>query len=185
MLLVFLAVIMGSFLPDLDMDEGLPFQILFGLLGAALSGLNFYTQYESGDHDLKKLCISALLVFVAVRFIGGFIFERFTNHRGMFHSIPAAILSGLMALWSLDYFSIHLDGKLFIGLAVTVGYLGHLLLDEIYSSINIRNHSLLPKQSLGSALKLYSASHIATFFVYLAIFLIGSSLPEVRHFFGK
>jgi hypothetical protein len=97
-LVVFMAVLIGSFLPDLDMDDGMPFQILFGLSGATISGLTFYGLYQSGDHDLKKLGIYSILVFLAVRFVGGFIFKRFTKHRGMFHSVPAAILSGLVTI---------------------------------------------------------------------------------------
>jgi len=45
--LIFLAILVGSFLPDLDMDEGVPFQILFGLLGAGMAGLVFF-QFLSG-----------------------------------------------------------------------------------------------------------------------------------------
>jgi hypothetical protein len=55
-----------------------------------------------------------------------------------------------------------------------------LILDEIYSSVNLHGHSLLPKKSLGSALKLYSHSKIATLVFYISIFILFSSLPEVR-----
>jgi membrane-bound metal-dependent hydrolase YbcI (DUF457 family) len=178
--LVFLATLIGSFLPDLDLDEGVPFQIIFGLLGVTLAGLVFYNFYQDGLRDWMKLALAPLLIFTVIRFGAGYIFEKFTEHRGMFHSIPAAALFGLIAVWILEFFSLGTAERVYLGVAVTAGYIGHLILDEIYSSVNLRGHSLLPKRSLGSALKLYSGSKITTLFFYLAAFILFSSLPEVR-----
>lgn len=179
---VFLAVLIGSFLPDLDLDEGVPFQILFGLLGAGLSGTVFFSIYKNGARDLKSLFFLPIVVFLAVRFVAGYIFERFTNHRGIFHSIPAAILSGLLAIWILDFADILNSERFIMGVAVSCGYLGHLILDEMHASINLHGHSLLPKQSLGSALKFYSSSKMVTLFVYILIFALIKILPEVSSF---
>jgi hypothetical protein len=179
---VFLAVIIGSFLPDLDMDEGVPFQILFGLLGAGLAGTVFFNAYQDGERNVKSLAFLSITVFLAVRFVAGYIFEQFTDHRGIFHSIPAVLLSGLSMVWLLEFVDISSQERLIIGLAVSLGYLGHLILDEIYSSMNLHGHSLFPKQSLGSALKLYSSSRLTTIFVYILIFILARTLPEVRQF---
>lgn len=178
--LIFLAVLIGSFLPDLDMDKGLPFQIIFGLLGAVFAGLVFLNLYQGGERDWKKMVLIVVVTFLAVRFVGGIIFENFTNHRGMFHSVPAAILSGLGIIWMFKYFSIENYSGFFVGLAISVGYMGHLILDEIYSSVNLSGHSLLPKQSMGSALKLYSSSRIATVFVYGTIIFLIISMPDLK-----
>ena len=75
---IFLAILVGSFLPDLDMDNGIPFQILFGLLGAGMAGLVFFNSYQAGERELKMLILVPALVFVAVRFVAGYIFEKFT-----------------------------------------------------------------------------------------------------------
>jgi len=179
---IFLAVIVGSFLPDLDLDDGIPFQILFGLFGAGIAGLTFFSLYQSGEKDLKTLILIPVLVFTVVRFIGGYVFKKFTHHRGMFHSIPALILSGLLTVWLLRFFSIFNGQELFIGLAIAVGYLGHLILDEIYSSVNLSGYSFLPKKSFGSALKFYSSSGITTLLFYFSIFLLASNLPETKTF---
>ncbi|MFA5962030.1 MAG: metal-dependent hydrolase [Parcubacteria group bacterium] len=177
---IFLAVLVGSFLPDLDMDEGVPFQILFGLLGAGLAGLIFLGQYQSGERGLKLLVLFPMAVFLLVRFGAGYVFEKFTNHRGIFHSVPAAVLFGLLTIWFLNFLAIQSEQKLFLGLAVSVGYLGHLVLDEIYSSVNLHGHSLLPKQSLGNALKFYSSSKVVTLLVYIFIFMLVTKLPETK-----
>lgn len=178
MIWVFLAVLIGSFLPDLDMDKGVPFQILFGLLGAGIAGLVFLNLYQGGEREIKALILIPALIFALVRFGAGYVFEKFTNHRGIFHSVPAVILFGLLTIWFLNFLSILSEQKLILGLAVSIGYLGHLVLDEIYSSVNLKGHSLLPKQSLGNALKFYSSSKLASVLFYALIFVLAMKLPE-------
>lgn len=180
---MFSAVLIGSFLPDLDLDDGMPFQILFGLLGGGFSGLVFFNLFQAGERNFKMLLLIPVLVFIAVRFVAGYVFKKFTNHRGMFHSIPAAILFGLLTIWWAHFFSIIQGWELLVGASVTVGYIGHLVLDEIYSSINLSGYSLLPKQSIGSALKLYSNSRISTVIFYGLLFALALTLPETRGFF--
>ncbi len=180
LLWIFLAVLVGSFLPDLDMDDGVPFQIIFGLLGGGMAGLVFLNLYQEGERDAVILVVSSVMTFLVIRFGVGYVFKKFTDHRGIFHSIPCAILFGMLTLWLLNRMVILADQKMFMGLAVSMGYMGHLVLDEIYSSVNLHNHSLFPKQSLGSALKLKSSSKIATFFIYILIIIFTLTLPELH-----
>ncbi len=179
---VFFAVLVGSFLPDVDSDNGIPFQILFGLLGAGLAGAAFFSLYQGGQEDLKFLIALPVLVFILVRFGAGYVFKKFTHHRGIFHSIPAAILSGLSTIWFLKLFSITGEKAMFAGLAVIIGYFGHLVLDEIYASVNLQGRLFIPKRSLGSALKFYSSSRPATVLVYIMVISFLVMLPEVRTF---
>lgn len=172
MIWIFGAVLVGSFLPDLDIDEGVPFQILFGLFAAGLAGAVFFNFYQNGTRDLKLLIGLPILAFVIVRFAIGYIFERFTHHRGMFHSIPAAALAGVGACWILNFFEIQQQLCILAGFAIAVGYLGHLVLDEIYSTVNFHGLVFRPKKSLGSALKFTSSSRIATVAVYLALAVV-------------
>jgi len=39
--ILFFAAVLGSFLPDLDSDEGLPFQIVFGAFSLVGAGITF------------------------------------------------------------------------------------------------------------------------------------------------
>ena len=178
MIWIFLAVLIGSFLPDMDMDEGVPFQIFFGLFGAGMGGLVFLNLYQGGERDFLALSLVPVAIFALVRFGVGYVFKRFTVHRGMFHSIPAVVLFGLLTIWILDWLSILEDQKLFLGIAVSVGYLGHLVLDEIYSSVNLHGYSIFPKKSLGSALKFRSSSNKASLLFYALIFALWMTLPE-------
>lgn len=170
--LIFLAVLVGSFLPDLDSDGGLPFQIVFGLAGLVSAGMCFYYFFQNGERDWKILGGFSVGVFVLVRFVLGYFFEKMTRHRGIFHSVPAGVLFGLLTIWILQYFSLDFYQKLILGVAIFVGYLGHLILDEIYSTVNLRGFSILPKKSLGSALKFWSSSKSVTFLVYFLIIFL-------------
>lgn len=173
---IFFAVLAGSFLPDLDLDEGVPFQILFGLAAAGFAGSVFFNFYRAGSHDLKTLVVLPVLAFAVIRFAVGYVFMKFTHHRGMFHSIPAAILAGLLAIWILDFFAVKESVRIFAGVGISIGYLGHLILDEIYSTVNFDGLFFRPRKSLGSALKLFSRSKIATIMVYALILILFSKL---------
>ncbi len=166
--LIFGAILIGSFLPDMDMDDGMPFQIFFGFLSIISAGYVFYDLYNNAQKDVLILILATCATLIGVRFVIGEIFMRFTDHRGIWHSIPASIFMGLFVTYILNY--INVQGNEFLhmqlGIATTIGYFGHLILDEIYASVNLAGHSLLPKRSLGSALKIYSRSKIATGIVY-------------------
>lgn len=173
---IFLAVLIGSFLPDLDLDDGIPFRIIFGLFGAGLAGLAFLIFYQGGERDIKLLVFIPLFVFTFVRFIGGYVFQNMTRHRGMFHSVPAAVLAGLIAILLAEHCRAFRDEKILIGLAVSAGYLGHLILDEIFSSVNLSGYSIFPKKSFGSALKFYSSSALANFLFYFLVFFLAAGM---------
>ncbi len=172
MIWIFGAVLIGSFLPDLDIDEGVPFQILFGLMAAGFGGAVFFNFYQDGIRDLKLLIGLPVLAFVIIRFVIGYVFKRFTRHRGMFHSVPAAVLAGVGACWVLNFLEIEQQLCVLAGFAIGVGYVGHLVLDEIYSTVNFHGLAFRPKKSLGSALKFTSSSRLATVAVYLILAVV-------------
>lgn len=88
-------------------------------------------------------------------------------------------------MWLLDIFSLAGSIKIFIGIGITAGYVSHLVLDELYASVDFRGHSFLPRKSLGSALKLWSGSPLATLLAYAAIAAMFLKLPEVGDFFSQ
>jgi len=54
-------------------------------------------------------------------------------------------------------------------LGVGLGFLAHLVLDEIYSAVDFDGLSFGPKSSFGTALTLTSPSRIVTISAYLAL----------------
>lgn len=171
---IFLAVLIGSFLPDLDVDEGVPFQILFGLTATIATAGAFFYLFQNDERNLKLLVGIPVALFILIRLVAGQIFMHLTKHRGMFHSVPAAMVAAAATMWLLEMLGAERSLTIIFAIAVALGYLGHLVLDELYATINFHGLSFRPKKSLGSALKLSSRSHISTFLTYflLATFLI-------------
>lgn len=155
---------LAGILPDIDSDHSVPTRMLFNILGFATA---LAVIFELQHQPLPYLLGIALLSAVAIRIVVYPLFASLTEHRGLFHSLPAALLFGLATLsvgihmlgWSL-HFSWLAAGF------VSAGYLLHLLLDEIYS-VNFMGSEL--KRSFGSALTLFSTG---SWLSYLALYAI-------------
>ncbi len=166
---VFLLAVIGSMLPDLDSDTGMPVRLLFGTLAVATFGLAlFYVMNNTATSWLQQGLI-AVGAGLFVYFIIGGIFKHFTEHRGVFHSIPAALVMGLVAMSVSGLLGIGEKMALVVGLAITAGYLSHLVLDEINSTVNLSGIPFKPKKSLGTALKLTGGSKMMTTAIYVAL----------------
>ncbi len=170
--LVILFVAIGSFLPDVDSDSSLPFKIVFNFLGI-MSAFLFLVWLFLNSYPTNALILMPLGTFLIVRFVFGYIFKKFTRHRGIFHSIPMAIISILLPLFLLNNLSnFSYQVNFLLSVSVGIGFFSHLILDELYAFINFSGKKFSPNKSLGSALKLYSNSLLSTFFTYLAIFIL-------------
>ncbi|MEM1294717.1 MAG: hypothetical protein AAGH89_05085, partial [Verrucomicrobiota bacterium] len=72
---------------------------------------------------------------------------------GMWHSIPAALTAGMVIFLVCSYQD--LGPRLFKSVAVTIGFLSHLVLDEM-ASFEFENGRFRIKRSLGTALKFWT-----------------------------
>jgi hypothetical protein len=140
---------LGGILPDIDADYSVPVQILFSALAVFLAFLAVFRQ--AGTYSIAELALLGIAVYFLVRHVAGRLFARFTEHRGVFHSLLAAVFFGLLTtamayhLFRLSPFAAWLTGC-FVG----VGYGIHLTLDELYS-VDLVGATL--KRSFGTALK--------------------------------
>ncbi len=156
--IVFIAVIIGSFLPDLDSDTGLPVKILFSILGLLGSIITFYMLKDDFRAELLRFLALIAGCYGFIYLILQRIFKSFTTHRGIFHSIIALFISMLALNVLLLYLQIEILEAGIISLSLGVGYFGHLLLDEINAVVNLSGLPFIPNKSLGTALKLVSKS---------------------------
>ncbi len=125
---VFLSMV-GAMLPDLDSATSRPRRILLGVVGVAVPVLLCSrTQQRYSPESL--LCLM-LLLYLFIQYPVAWIFGALTRHRGNFHSIPTALIAG-ETVWLL-FFRTAPTARLIFALAIIVGALSHLLLDEIYS----------------------------------------------------
>jgi len=120
---------LAGMFPDLDSASGKPLKELFGLLATVCSLFVFHhlRHAELTPAD-RILCAAGCYLFV--RFGVRWLFARLTVHRGMWHSLPAAFLMAeLTFLLSGDV--VGSSGAVILGAGVFLGFLSHLVLDEI------------------------------------------------------
>jgi membrane-bound metal-dependent hydrolase YbcI (DUF457 family) len=152
----------GGMLPDLDSDSGKPVKELFALAGAVVPLLLVPRLHQM---NMSHEGILAFLVgcYVFVRYGLAWALKQVTVHRGMFHSLPAMLIAGLVVY--LEYGSPDRSVRLLLAGGVMLGFLSHLVLDEVYS-VDFNGVRLKLTSSAGSALKLFSPSLVGTTVCY-------------------
>jgi membrane-bound metal-dependent hydrolase YbcI (DUF457 family) len=153
--LAFLGVI-GGMLPDIDADNSSPVRLLFnGLAWMAVSGVLFVVKDKYVSYQLGLI---ATAIFLLVRYGMLALFNQFTSHRGVFHSLLAAVFFAfLMTCISFYFLEQDVLHAWLNGVFLAIGFIVHLLLDEIYS-VDLSNARM--KKSFGTALKLFSYNNI-------------------------
>ena len=150
----------GGMLPDLDSDSGVPVRELSGL-AAAVVPLLLMPRLGTGMTQ-EGVLATLVFLYLLIRYGLGFVLRRVSVHRGMFHSIPAMLIFGLLVY--LEYHG-GMRTRLLLAGGVMLGFLSHLVLDEIYA-VDFNGVRLRLNQFAGSALKFASPSWVATCVCY-------------------
>lgn len=158
----------SGMLPDLDSDSGRPLREATTLCSAVVPML-MVERFQKLGLDNESMVLAAALVYLTMRFVVAEIFRRYTVHRGMWHSLPAAAIVGLLAFLVMS--SDDVSVRLFKTSAVVLGFLSHLILDEIWS-IDYRGGRFQFKKSFGTALKLWSNNRWANYATYAKLAVI-------------
>lgn len=147
---VTLAGVLGSVLPDIDLKESRPSRAMFAGLGIFFSFAVLFSC--AGKYSIAELWVLWLGTLVGVRYGLHAIFHRIAVHRGIWHSILALVFCSLLAALIFKYILGEADGVAWLAaLFMGVGFLTHLVLDELYS-VDVMDTRL--KASFGTALKL-------------------------------
>jgi hypothetical protein len=151
--LIALAGIVGGIAPDIDSDSGRPQGILFGaatlvLPTAIVWRIDVLSEQEPWWGVACWVAL-ALLVWYPLRWA----FRAYTVHRGMFHSTPAIFIFAALCFLVNGRRIEHVGLQLAMGLAGGLGYLVHLVLDELWA-VDFEGRRIRVKKSLGTALKL-------------------------------
>jgi hypothetical protein len=140
----------SGMLPDVDSNAGVPLRESMAF-AAAVVPMMMIDRFQQFGMPPELIVLAGAGVYLLIRFGLAELLRQYTVHRGMFHSLPAAVIAGelafLLAAGQDTWLRMYQAG------AVLLGYLSHLLLDEIYSIEWYRGRLRL-KQSFGSALKL-------------------------------
>lgn len=156
----------AGMLPDLDSKSGIPQREMLSFVSVLVPMLMMFRFQELGLSGEQMVFIAGVS-YVIIRFGIGSIFRKFTKHRGMWHSIPAAAIAA-MATW-LICLSPEEGIRLFKAWAVFIGFILHLLLDELYS-VDLMGRRL--KKSWGTALKFFGKDKMANLFTYAKVGLL-------------
>ena len=119
----------SSAAPDIDSDTGRPRELVLSFLGIAIPIVLLFNISKSTSSE--NILAATLISFFLVRYILGYLLAKFTVHRGLWHSIPAAVLCSEITY--LLFFDLPVKVRLLYALAVLGGFISHLLLDEMYS----------------------------------------------------
>ena len=174
----------SGMLPDLDSDSGTPVREM-STFAASVIPMLMLPRFEALACCHEMMVLMAALCYCVIRFGVVEIFKRYTVHRGMWHSIPACAVCGLLTF--LIVADSHLEVRFFKAAAVMLGFFSHLLLDEIWS-VNVRVGRLNVKKSFGTAIKFFGKDSWANFSVYgkliaLSLFAVGD--PMLMHHLGQ
>ena len=157
----------SGMLPDIDSDSGRPLHESMAF-AAAVVPMMLLHRFQHWGMSHEMIILAGAGVYLLIRFGLAALLKRYTVHRGMFHSLPAAVIFGEIAFllasgedWRLRAFTAG---------AVVLGYLSHLVLDEIYSVE--WSHGLRLKNSFGTALKLFGQGWWPNLSAYLKLAIL-------------
>ncbi|NQU25889.1 MAG: metal-dependent hydrolase [Candidatus Nealsonbacteria bacterium] len=152
----------SGMLPDVDSNAGVPLRESMAF-AAAVIPLMMLDRFGQLDVPTEWLVLAGAAVYLFIRFVVAAMLRKYTVHRGMFHSLPAAIIAGEFAFLLASGDDVRL--RIYKAGGVTLGYLSHLVLDELYS-MEWYHGRLRLKKSFGTALKLFGRNwwpNISTF----------------------
>jgi hypothetical protein len=176
---VTLAGCVGSVLPDIDLKDSRPSKALFAGLAIFFS---FALLFHFAQHlSIVEMWVLWLGTLLFVLFGLQKLFHKYAVHRGIWHSIAAALVCALATAIFFYYVLGRPDGVAWLaGGFLFIGYLVHLTLDEIYSVDVLGAHI---KKSFGTALKFvdmrYKIATTAMLAAGAALLLI---VPPVKTF---
>lgn len=170
----------AGILPDIDSESGYTVREITGFAAAVVPLLLLDQLREFGlSHEMVVLAGGCL--YIIMRFGFADLINRITVHRGMWHSIPAALVAGLITFWLCS--CPEPFPRLLKVVAVVLGYMTHLVLDEIYSFELYRNRFRV-KRSFGTALKFSSKSLWANSSVYSLLVVLSVFAARDASMFG-
>lgn len=166
-LLAFGLCSVAGMLPDLDSHSGIPLRET-SMFASAVVPMLMIERFRDLELSTEAMALAAMVIYIGIRFFVVEIFRRYTVHRGMWHSLPAAASVGILAYLCMP--SASESARVYKSVAVVLGFLVHLVLDEIWS-IDYRRGRFRLKRSFGTALKFWGNDMSGNISVYAKLVL--------------
>lgn len=167
----------GGMMPDLDSDSGVPARETISFAAAVAPMLLFNRLNQQYGIDVERMILFGAPIYLFIRFGLGTLLKLITIHRGMYHSLPAVAIAGMLAYLICD--SGVSTVRLFKAAGFALGYLSHLALDELWS-VEVRGVTTRVKSSFGTALKLFGNNAAANSLCYGMLILVGVAVVQDR-----
>lgn len=139
----------AGMMPDLDSGPGIPLRESVAFAAAVVPLMLMHRFHDSGL-PMEALILLGAAAYLGIRFGVAWLIKKFAIHRGMFHSLPAALIAGQITF--LAFGAENPLYRYFMASAVVIGFLTHLVLDEIWS-VRLGMFGPKFKKSFGTALK--------------------------------
>ncbi len=152
-LLVGTAVI-ASLAPDVDSNSSRPLALIFQGAAILIPPILIWRirwLHANPERAIFVWLLSAGLVLYPIKWL----FKRFTIHRGIFHSVPAAVLLGVICFFLARNEGMGRKLQIAFGFVAFTGYITHLLLDELWA-VDFNGKKVKKKKSFGTAFKFIS-----------------------------
>jgi hypothetical protein len=173
----FIAGTIGGILPDIDHFKSKPSKFIRFVISNFIAFL-FVFKFAS-FHQILNLVLIWLGIYFSIQSLF-FLLKNKIKHRGAIHSVPFGILiSLLVAFFSYKIFNQSVLVSYVLGFFLFLGYISHLILDEIYS-VDINGRKI--KKSFGSAFKICLNNNALNFILYSIIFILFIFLPKKEEF---
>ena len=157
----------AGMLPDLDSDSGIPLRETIAFTAAVVPML-LIDRFSHLGLSPESMVLAGILIYLLIRFGFFELLKRYTVHRGMFHSLPAAVIAAELGFLLCSCEGVRM--RYYKAGAVFLGFMSHLILDEIYS---VDLSRLRIKNSFGTAVKLWGKYPFANFSTYAKVVVLG------------
>lgn len=157
----------SGLIPDIDSPVSRPSEIVANVAGA-LAPVFVLQALDSSAFSPSELLVIAFAAYLCARFGLRTLIARFTVHRGMIHSIPAAVVWGAVVFFAFRRAPGMTQNIMAAG--ATLGFAVHLLIDEMFSLVDISGGKFTPKASSGTALKFFGPAALPNILTYCLLF---------------
>lgn len=158
----------AGMLPDLDSDSGVPLRESVAF-AAAIIPMMLLERFAKWGFSFESTVLVSAILYLVVRFGVAEALKNYTVHRGMFHSIPAALIAAELTFLIFDNENVGL--RFLNAGAVFTGFMSHLILDELWS-VDVNWGLVRFKSSFGSAVKFWGDNAWANFATYGQLVLL-------------
>lgn len=152
----------SGMLPDLDSGPGRPLRESTAF-AAAVVPMMLLDRMEQLGWAPETIVLAGGAMYLLIRFGVGWLLRHCTVHRGMFHSLPAAAIAAELTFLVCAHANEDIAHRIFNAGAVLVGFLSHLVLDEIWS-LDLMHARI--KKSFGTAIKFWGEKFVPNLTAY-------------------